>query len=141
MAVEDGTRSLIGNKTASLAALLLTGLVAAQTFRGAFAANQHHSRWLFPLFFSVPRWTFLTLQFAFIGYLLWVGFVFFRAAAGKERIIVAAWSFAVFSGPVSTFLPRFAVRSVECVAALGMLAAFLATVDIFSKQFSRNPAN
>ena len=130
---------LISNKAAGLAALLLTGFVAAQALRGLLL-HKRHSVWLFPLFFSAPRWTFLALQLAFYAYLLWLCFVFFRVAVGKERTIVAAWSFAIFSGPVGSLLSRPAARALDSVAAFGLLAAFLVAMDIWLRQISQRPA-
>ena len=75
----------------------------------------------------------MTVQFAFYGYLLWLSLVFFRAGSGKERVIVAAWFFAIFAGPLQTLLPNFA-SILEFIAAFGMAAAFLMTVDIGLRQ-------
>jgi len=137
---------LIHSTRAAVVAFVLTGFVAGLTFRDVFFRSADGTRWLFPVFFTQPRWAFLSIQLAFYGYLLWLCFVFFRAAQGKERVIVAGWFAVILLTPIETFISRPAAGAIRYAEALGMpqhsllLWTFSSGVTSIVKQRSKFPS-
>ena len=121
---------LIPNRRAAAIGLFLTGFMAVLAFRDALIHPAVRSQWLFPLGFAAPKWVLWTVNGAFYGYLLWLCFVFFRIARGKERIIVVGWSFTIVLYPVKYFVSSSAAVVIQHLDAAGMAAAFLAILDI-----------
>jgi hypothetical protein len=135
------TPRLIHSIRVAVVAFLLTGFVAGLTIRNVFFRPAHHHRWLFPVFFALPGWTFLSLQLAFYGYLLWLCFVFFRIARGKERVIVVCWFFNILLNPIDTFFPKRVVIVLDHVQVFGMAVAFFAALDILLRRLVRHEAH
>ena len=134
------TPGLIRSKRSALVALFLTGLVAAMTIRGVLFHPYHHrSRGLFPIFFPLPSWAFYSIQLAFYAWVVWLCFVFFRIARGKERAIVICWSFDILMHPLQTFIPRSAALDIDIdyVRVLVLAVAFFAALDILLRRLSR----
>jgi hypothetical protein len=62
MTEKDGHSWLVPNRTVALIGLILTGYVAALTFREAFFGAPPDGGWFFTSFFGVPRWGVLTVK-------------------------------------------------------------------------------
>ena len=127
---------LVRSTSAAVILFVVTGLVAAITIRDVvFHPMRQHSRWLFPIFFHVPHWIFISVQLAFYGCLLGLCFEFFREANARERLIVLAWFFNIFAGPLDTFISQSTARVMDHVQLLAMFTASLVALDILLKRF------
>jgi hypothetical protein len=124
----ENNPGLVHNRAVAVVALCLTGFVAALSFRGLFSSAQHKSYWLLDLRLILPIRA-AAINVGFYAYLLWLGVVFYRAARGKERILVAGWFVAILLGPVQILVPMFGAV-IGYLKVAGMMAAFLAAVYI-----------
>lgn len=131
---------LIPNRLAAVAAAILTGLIAVEAFRDALFHPVGRFRWLFPLWFEVPKWALFAVNGAFYAYLLWVCFVFFRIAQDKERVIVAGWSLGIVLYPIKYLVSPPVALAIQYVEATGLTAAFFAALDILRRFFLANKA-
>jgi hypothetical protein len=71
------------------------------------------------------------LILAFYLCILWAGVVFYQAAQGMERIVVAGW-FGVLAGSLAQHVvPASSIAAIRWVKAAGMAVAFVVAVKIF----------
>ena len=123
-----------------MVAVVLTGFLAALSFRDAFLRPVQHAQWLLPLAFMLPNWAGRAVNIAFYGYLLWAGVLFFRFAQGKERIVVVAWFLIIMLYPVEIFGSHRAAVAIKYVEAAAMAVAFFAALDILLRSVGRDKA-
>jgi hypothetical protein len=131
-----GTPGLIRSRFVAIIVLVLTGFVATQTVRVALHNPTRHPDWLFPLFFIRAQWIVLLVNVAFYAYLLWLCFVFFRIAQGKERVIVIGWFFGIVLYPIKVLVSGPAAFVIRYAEAAAMAAAFLVSLDICVRFFA-----
>jgi hypothetical protein len=128
---------LVPNRSTAIGAVVLTGFVAAVSFRAAFYSAPHYWR---PFFYlpMLPKWAQLLINVAFYGYLLWLCVVFFVMAKGKERILVAGWCPGLLLDPIKSVASSPAVTAIRQFQAFGLAVAFLAAVSIFLETAARD---
>ena len=138
MEKENDTSGFIRTRRAAIVSAALTGFAAAGTFRSVFFSPPHHyrSHWFLDLSFVLPKWALLPLNLAFYAYLAWVCIVFFRAAQGRERILVAGWCPGILLAPSRMFFPS-ATDIVQFFDVVGMTIAFVASVLIVGEFHGR----
>jgi hypothetical protein len=78
----------------------------------------------------LPSWLNTPVNVVFYGYLLWLCFWFFRAARGKERIVVAGWCPGLILGPFKHFVSDADISVIQYVEAVSIAVAFVAAVLI-----------
>jgi hypothetical protein len=123
---------LMGNKLTAAIALCSTGLVGVQSFRAVFSHAPNRPHWLVSLdFVSVPIWTVATVNLAFYVFFLWTGVEFYRAAQGKERIVVAGWFNVLLLSPFQNLVSPPHAAAIQWVKATGIALAFLTAAYIF----------
>jgi len=123
-------QGLIRHRRNAVIALILTGLVAAMSFRAAFLPSPHHSHWLIPLDFLLPVWALWAVNVAFYAYLLWLCVVFFQVAIGKERVVVAGWFLLSLLGPIQSLVSTSAAAAIQYIKAVSIAVAFVALLLI-----------
>ena len=119
---------LIRHRRNAVIALILTGLVAAMTFRAAFLPSPHHARWLIPLDSLLPMWALWAVNVAFYTYLLWLSVVFFQVAMGKERVLVAGWFLLILLSPIQSLVSTSAAAAIQYIKAVSIAVAFVAVL-------------
>jgi hypothetical protein len=129
---------LIGNRGSAVVALSLTGIVAALSFR-QFVSHPHPEiYWLLDFHRTLPTPAATAVEVAFYGYLFWLAIVFYRAAKGRERVLVAGLFLPIFLGPIRSVVSMSAAAAITYARAFCTLIALLAAVDIFLKVFTSN---
>lgn len=121
---------LIPNRRAAVIGVILTGFLAAATLRDAYLHPTGPFHWLFPLDFMLPKWALWAANGAFYGYLLWLCFVFFRMAQGKERVVVLGSFLGIMLYPIRILASTPAAVIIQYVEAAGTAIAFLTALDI-----------
>jgi hypothetical protein len=110
--------------------VVLTGYVAALTFRAAFWQSPHHFHWLLPVNTFLHAWATLVINLVFYAWLVWICVVFPRALYGKERVLAIGWALSLLlsllQGLVSASLAAF----IQYVRAASIMVAFFAAVAI-----------
>jgi hypothetical protein len=117
---------LIASRRTAFIVLVLTALVGVSTFRSLFLHSPVSPNWL-PMGTMLPRWLNTPFDVAIYGYLLWLCFWFFRAARGKERLVVAGWCPGLLLAPLKHFVADADISVIEHVEAVGIAVAFVAT--------------
>ncbi|MHB8527570.1 MAG: hypothetical protein ACYDD2_15660 [Candidatus Acidiferrales bacterium] len=120
--------------------MILTGFLATLTFRDAFFHPTKHFHWLLPLDFMLPNWAVWVVNGAFYGYLLWLCFVFFRIAQGKERIVVLGCSLGIVLYPIQNVVSTPTAVAIQYVEAAATAVAFLIALDILLRFFVTDKA-
>ena len=121
---------LIRNRRTAAVGLILTGYIAALTFRAVFSQSPHHSHWLVPLDSVLPAWALWTVNVVFYGYLLWLCVVFSRAVRGKERVLIAGWVPGILLSPIQSVVSISLATAIQYVKAVSISVAFVAAVFI-----------
>jgi hypothetical protein len=119
---------LIRHRRNAVIALVLTGLVAAMTFRAAFLPSPRHAHWLIPLDSLLPMWALWAVNVAFYTYLLWVCVVFLQVALGKERVLVAGWFLLILLSPIQSLVSTSAAAAIQYIKAVSIAVAFVAVL-------------
>jgi len=101
-------QGLITTRRAAAFAAIVTGFVGIMTFRAAFfhPVRHPHFHLASSIGFLFPRWALLPLNVAFYAWVVWLCLVFFRAARGKERIVVGGWLPGHPIGPRQKCIPN-----------------------------------
>ena len=94
---------LISSRFTAAIAVILTGYIAARTFRAAFWQLPHRFHWIIQLDYLLPPWAVLTANLAFYALLLFMCIAFPRSLRGKERFPVAGWVPGVLLSPHSRY--------------------------------------
>ncbi len=128
---------LIPNRFTAIVAVVLTGFVTAASFRTAFYSAPYYWR-PFSYLPMLPRWAQLLINAAFYGYVLWLCVVFFVAAKGRERILVAGWCPGLLLNPIKGVVSSPAVTAIRQFQAFSLAVAFLAAVSIFLEAETRD---
>lgn len=128
---------LIQSRGAAVFALCFTGLLAVLSFRSAFFHPYFKSDWL-NFGFLRPAWLGPALGLFFYFYVLWLGVVFYRAARGKEHILVAGMFVGILLSLPSQKLSASALVAVRYADAFGDAVAFLMAVEIFLEMRAAN---
>ena len=131
---------LIGNRLSAIIGVVLTGYVAALTFRTAFSQSAHHSPWLLALDHLLPAWAGWLVSALFYAYLLWLCAVFSRAANGKERVLIAGWVPGLLLGPIQGRVSVSLAAGLQYVKAGSIAIAFIAAVLILLDAPARDQA-
>jgi hypothetical protein len=76
----------------------------------------------------MPKWAVVTVNLFLYAYLLWLCVVFFRAAQGKERILVGGWIPGILLGPVRHVLPTSAALAIQYIDCVSIAIAFAGAV-------------
>ena len=128
---------LIPDRLTAIAAVVLTGFVTAASFRTAFYSAPYYWR---PFFYlpMLPRWAQLLINAAFYGYILWLWVVFFVAAKGRERMLVAGWGPDLLLNPIKSVVSSPVVTAIRQFQAFSLAVAFLAAVSIFLEIAARD---
>jgi hypothetical protein len=79
---------IVDAKRAAIVLLCLTGFLMLINLRHGITHPDGNSYWLFDTRMFLPTRAALTLNLLFYAYLLGIGIVLYRAAQGKERLIV-----------------------------------------------------
>ncbi|MFL6304006.1 MAG: hypothetical protein ACJ72H_10720 [Candidatus Sulfotelmatobacter sp.] len=111
--------------------MILTGYVAAVTFRSAFWQHPHHFRWILSLGRLLPPWAVLTSNVALYASFIFISVAFPRSLRGKERVLVAGWVPGVLLSPVQGVVSESLAAAIQYLKAGSMMVAFLAAVAIF----------
>lgn len=136
MEKENDRRGFIRTRRAAIVGATLTGFVAAMTFRSVFFPPHHYrSHWFLDAGFILPKWALLPLNFAFYAYLIWLCIVFFRAAQGRERTLVAGWCPGILLDPLRILFPSL-TETVQFFDVVGITVAFITSVLIV-REFPR----
>jgi hypothetical protein len=128
---------LIHNKRGAVIAMFLTGYVAGLSFRHVLSHSQRKHHWLLDLdwlvyfHFTLPAWAVAGVNLGFYACLFWGGAVLYRAAQGKERVLVVGGFAIIFLGLIQNLVSASAAAAIDYVKAIATLVAFLAAVDIF----------
>jgi hypothetical protein len=130
MEERDNKLGLIRNRRTAVVSLVLTGFIAAMTFRAVFSHSSHPSGWLIPLDSLLPAWAARAVNVAFFVYLLWVCIEFFRGALGQERILVAGWFLGILLSPIQNLVLPSTAAAIQYVKAASIAVAFVAAVLI-----------
>ena len=125
---------LIGNRFTAIAAVCLTGFLAAWDGWAVFSGAPHKSGWLIPSdSLPLPIWGVIILNFFFYSYMLWIAFWVYRGTQGKERVVVGGYFTAALLGLLGRIKaldsPR-AVIWIRSVQSVGMSVAFFAALLI-----------
>jgi len=132
---------LIRDRLTAIGAVVLTGFVAAASFRAAFNSAPYHWQPFFHLG-ALPRWAQLSIDVAFYAYLLWLWVIVFSIAKSKERIWVAGWGPGLLLNPLKVVVSSPpGVTAIRQVQALSLAVAFLAAVSIFLEAEARDKAS
>jgi hypothetical protein len=132
---------LISSRFGAAIAVILTGLVGAQTFRAAFWQAPHRFHWIMPLdYLRLPLWAVWTVNLGFYAWLLFLCIAFPRSLRGKERILVAGWVPGVLLSPVQGVVPASLANGIQYVKAASIMGAFFAAVAILVEGPTRDDA-
>jgi hypothetical protein len=121
---------LIGSRFTAVIAVILTGYVAAVTFRSAFWQHPHHFRWFLSLGRLLPPWAVLTANVALCASFIYLCVAFPRGLRGKERVLVAGWVPGVLLSPVQGLVSESLAAAIQYFKAGSIMVAFLAAVAI-----------
>jgi hypothetical protein len=128
---------LINGKGTALVCVILTGYVAALTFRSAFSQSPHHSPWIFSTDF-LPVWAFWTVNIAFYVYFLWLCLAFWSALRGKERILVVGWMPGLILSPIQGRVSAPLAAAIQYLKAFSIAVSFLAAGLILLEVVARD---
>ena len=127
---EQDQPRLIGSRFSAVIAVILTGYVAAVTFRSTFWQHPHHFRWILSLGRLLPPWAALTANVALYASLIFLCVAFPRSLRGKERVLVAGWVPGVLLSPVQGLVSESLAAVIQYLKAGSIMVAFLAAVAI-----------
>jgi hypothetical protein len=74
----------------------------------------------------------------FYAYLLWLCIVFFRAAKGRERVVVAGWCPGLLLGPFKNTFSISATDAIQFFEVVGITIALVESVLIFREYSGLN---
>ena len=118
------------NRGAAAIGVVLTGYVAALTFRAAFSQSPHRFHWILPLDYMLPSRAVWTVNVAFYLALFWLCIAFTRTLEGKERVLVTGWVPGVLLSPIQGMVSVSLAAAIQYVKAVSILVAFVAAVLI-----------
>jgi len=79
-----------------------------------------------------------TVNVVFYAYLLWLCIVFFRAAKGRERVVVAGWCPGLLLGPFKNTFSISATDAIQFFEVVGITIALVESVLIFREYSGLN---
>jgi len=121
---------LINSRFTAAVAVVLTGYIAAITFRAAFWQIPHRFHWIIQLDYLLPPWAVLTANLAYYALLLFACIAFPRSLRGKERFLVAGWVPGVLLGPIQGLVSASLADAIQYVKAGSIMVALFAAVVI-----------
>ena len=124
---------LINSRLIAAIGVILTGYVAALTFRAVFRRSAHHFHWILPLSHVLPPWAVLTVNVAFYAYMIFLFIAVPWSLRGKERILVLGWLPGVLLSPIQGMVSVSLASAIQYVKAASIAIAFLAAVAILAE--------
>lgn len=121
---------LITSRFTAAIGVILTGNIAALTFRSAFWQTPHHFHWILQLDHLLPAWAVLTANVALYAWILWLCIVFPRALRGKERILVTGWVPGLLLSPIQGLVSVSLAAAIQYVKAASIMVALAAVLAI-----------
>jgi hypothetical protein len=126
---------LIDNKRLAIAAFCLTAFLMLTSFRHGIPHPTNGSYWLLDTRMFFPTGVAITLNLLLYLYLLLMGTSFYRAALGRERLIVIGCFAVIFLGPLQHLL-SISPEVIGYLNFVALLSAFLASASILFKIFT-----
>jgi hypothetical protein len=128
------TLGLIDTKRAAIVVSCLTGFLMLINLRHGIAHPNKGSYWIFDTRWFLPVRAAMMLNLILYMYLLWIGIALYRAAQGKERLIVIGWFVPIFLGPIQ-YLFSISPDVIGYMDFFAILTAFFAAASILVKLY------
>ncbi len=123
---------IIPSRRIAVVTIALTGFTAATTFRNVFlpSPRDHHFHWLLQVDSLLPGWAMLPVNVVFYALLVSICIGLFRAARGRERILVVGWLPGILLGHFKNALSASATDVINFFEVVGITVALVESVLI-----------